>query len=167
MRRVRWVLVVTALVSLAGCSQATPAEVYFSELKTTVGESVKALAQWEDEADDAMAGFTSAGEAEEAFLLVLEDLRAITQTLLMEVEELTPSDAVADEHAVLVDSIRAQLHAFQALVDEYETLGLEGAIAFILGQEGLDLKRAFIEACADLQLAAEDSGIGVDLNCEG
>jgi hypothetical protein len=59
------------------------------------------------------------------------------------------------------------LREFQRLLDDYDTLGFEGVIAAIQGQDLRSLERASDEACADLQNAAEDSGVDVDLNCQG
>jgi hypothetical protein len=59
------------------------------------------------------------------------------------------------------------LHEYQRLLDDYDTFGFEGVAAAIHGQDLQSFERASEEACADLQNAAEDSGVDVDLNCQG
>ena len=62
--------------------------------------------------------------------------------------------------------MRALLHEFQRLIDDYDTLGLEGVAIAIQGQQLQSLERASDEACADLQDASEDSGLDIDLRCQ-
>ena len=169
MRNVRWILIVaTTATALTGCTDgAMSAEAYFSELETISQKADDELAAWEDSTRDAFANVTSAEEATEAFRPLLEDAREIVQTTLDEIEDLSPPDEVADEHTAFADSVRALLRQFQGLLDDYDTLGFEGVIAAIQGQDLRSLERASDEACADLQNAAEDSGVDVDLNCQG
>jgi hypothetical protein len=167
MRNVRWILVVaTATTTLAGCSDgAMSTEAYFSDLEAIAQKTDDASAAWQERTQAALAGITSAQEATEVFRPLLEDGLEIIQTALDELEELSPPDEIADEHTAFVDSIRATLQEFQRLRDDYDTLGLEGVAAAIQGQDLQSLDRASDEACADLQNAAEDRGIDVDLNC--
>jgi hypothetical protein len=169
MRNVRWILAVaTAATVLTGCSDgAMSEEAYFAEMESISQNADDELASWEDSTRDAFANVTSAQEATEAFRPLLEDAREIVQTTLDEIEALSPPDEVADEHTAFVDSIRALLNEFQRLLDDYDTLGFEGVVAAIQGQELQSLERASDEACADLQNAADDSGVDVDLNCQG
>jgi ABC-type transporter Mla subunit MlaD len=140
-------------------------EAYFSELETISQNADDELAAWADRTRDALANVTSAEEATEVLRPLLEDAGEILQTALDEVEDLSPPDEVADEHTAFTDSIRALLHEYQRLLDDYDTLGFEGVVAAIQGQDLQSLQRASDEACADLQSAAEDSGVDVDLNC--
>jgi hypothetical protein len=142
-------------------------EAYFSELETISRKADDESAAWEDRTRDALANLTSAEEATEVLRPLLEDAGEILQTALDEVEDLSPPDEVADEHTAFTDSIRALLHEYQRLLDDYDTLGFEGVAAAIHGQDLQSLERASEEACADLQNAAEDSGVDVDLNCQG
>jgi hypothetical protein len=169
MRNVRWILAVaTAATVLTGCSDgAMSEEAYFAEMEAISQNADDELASWEDSTRDAFANVTSAEEATEAFRPLLEDARDIVQTTLDEIEDLSPPDEVADEHTAFADSIRALLKEFQRLLDDYDTLGFEGVVAAIQGQDLQGLERASDEACADLQDAAEDSGVDVDLNCQG
>jgi hypothetical protein len=169
MRNVRWILAVaTAATVLTGCSGgAMSEEAYFAEMEAISQNADDELASWEDSTRDAFANVTSAEEATEAFRPLLEDARDIVQTTLDEIEDLSPPDEVADEHTAFADSIRALLKEFQRLLDDYDTLGFEGVVAAIQGQDLQGLERASDEACADLQDAAEDSGVDVDLNCQG
>jgi hypothetical protein len=169
MRNVRWTLMVaTTATALTGCTDgAMSAEAYFSELETISQNADDELAAWEDSTRDAFANVTSAEEATEAFRPLLEDASEILQTTLDEIEDLSPPDEVADEHTAFADSVRALLRQFQRLLDDYDTLGFEGVVAAIQGQDLQRLERASDEACADLQNAAEDSGVDVDLNCQG
>jgi hypothetical protein len=167
MRNVRWILVVaTATTALAGCSDgAMSTEAYFAELETIAQKTDDASAAWQERTQDALAGITSAQEATEVFRPLLEDGLEIIQTAHDELEQLSPPDEIADEHTAFVDSIRATLQEFQRLRDDYDTLGFEGVVAAIQGQDLQSLDRASDEACADLQTAAEDRGVDVDLNC--
>jgi hypothetical protein len=167
MRNVRWILLVaTATTALTGCSDgAMSTEAYFSDLETIGQRYDDEFAAWEDRTRDALAGVTSAQEASNVFRPLLEDAGEILQTAFDELEDLSPPDEVADEHTAFTDSIRAQLREFQKLLDDYDTLGFEGVVAAIQGQDLQSLDRAQNEACADLQNAAEDSGVDVDLNC--
>src|SRR5215204_1785355 len=169
MRNVRWIVAVaTAATVLTGCSDgAMSEEAYFAEMETISQNADDELASWEDSTRDAFANVTSAEEATEAFRPLLEDAREIVQTTLDEIEDLSPPDEVADEHTAFADSIRALLKEFQRLLDDYDTLGFEGVGAAVQGQDLQSLERASDEACADLQDAAEDSGVDVDLNCQG
>ena len=169
MRNARWILAVaTAATVLTGCSDgAMSEEAYFAEMETISQNADDELASWEDSTRDAFANVTSVEEATEAFRPLLEDAREIVQTTLDEIEDLSPPDEVADEHTAFADSIRALLKEFQRLLDDYDTLGFEGVVAAIQGQDLRGLERASDEACADLQDAAEDSGVDVDLNCQG
>jgi hypothetical protein len=167
MRNVRWILLVaTATTALTGCSDgAMSTEAYFSDLETIGQRYDDEFAAWEERTRDALAGVTSAQEASTVFRPLLEDAGEILQTAFDELEDLSPPDEVADEHTAFMDSIRAQLREFQKLLDDYDTLGFEGVVAAIQGQDLQSLDRAQNEACADLQNAAEDSGVDVDLNC--
>ena len=169
MRNVRWILLVaTATTALTGCSDgAMSTEAYFSDLETIGQKYDDEFAAWEDRTRDALAGVTSAQEASNVFRPLLEDAGEILQTAFDELEDLSPPDEVADEHIAFADSIRALLNEFQRLLDEYDTLGFEGVVAAIQGQELQSLERASDEACTDLQNAADDSGVDVDLNCQG
>jgi hypothetical protein len=169
MRIVRWILAVaTTATVLTGCSDgAMSAEAYFAELETISQNADDELAAWEDSTRDAFANVTSAEQATEAFRPLLEDASQILQTTLDEIEDLSPPDEVADEHTAFADSVRALHEEFQRLLDDYDTLGFEGVVAAIQGQDLQSLERASDEACADLENAAEDSGVDVDLNCQG
>jgi hypothetical protein len=169
MRNLRWILMVaTAATALASCSDgAMSEEAYFSELETISQNADDELAAWADRTRDALANVTSAEEATEVLRPLLEDVGEILQTTLDEIEDLSPPDEVADEHTAFTDSVRALLRQFQRLLDDYDTLGFEGVVAAIQGQDLQRLERASDEACADLQNAAEDSGVDVDLNCQG
>ena len=169
MRNVRWILMVaTTATALTGCTDgAMSAEAYFSELETISQNADDELAAWEDSTRAAFANVTSADEATEAFRPLLEDASEILQTTLDEIEDLSPPDEVADEHTAFADSVRALLRQFQRLLDDYDTLGFEGVVSAIQGQDLQRLERASDEACADLQNTAEDSGVDVDLNCQG
>jgi hypothetical protein len=168
MRSLRWVLVATAFASFAGCSDGSAsAEGYFSEMKTIGERTDGAFAELEDETRDALSGVTSAEEAAEVWRSALAETVLLTQTALEELEDLSPPDQVGDEHAAFMDSIRAQFRAAHRLLDDFETLGLEGVAAAFGGQEFQNLELATEEACADLQTAAEDSGVKVNLGCGG
>lgn len=170
MRNVRWILVVaTAATALTGCSdgEAMTAEAYFSELEAISRETDDVSAALKDRARDAMANATSAREAIRVFRRFLEESGERTQTRLEEVEDLSPPDEFADEHTAFTDSVHAVLDEYQRMLDDYDTLGLEGVVAAIQGPELQSLARATQEACADLQNAAEDSGVDVNLDCQG
>jgi len=169
MRIVRWILAVaTTATVLTGCSDgAMSAEAYFAELETISQNADDELAAWEDSTRDAFANVTSAEHATEAFRPLLGDASQILQTTLDEIEDLSPPDEVADEHTAFADSVRALHEDFQRLLDDYDTLGFEGVVVAIQGQDLQNLERASDEACSDLEDAAEHSGVDVDLNCQG
>jgi hypothetical protein len=168
-RNVRWILVVAmAATASPSCSDgAMSEEAYFSELETISQKADDESAAWEDRTRDALATVTSAEEATAVLRPLLEDAGEILQTALDEVEDLSPPDEVADEQTAFTDSIRALLHEYQRLLDDYDTLGFEGVAAAMQGQDLQSLERVSEAACADLQKAAEDSGVDVDLNCQG
>jgi hypothetical protein len=162
----------TASAVLIGCSgenmsagQTMSAEEYFAELDVIAQTTDDAFSQLEQETSDALESVTSDEEVAEVFRRLLADAVAIVQTTLTQLEEFSPPDEVADAHTAFVNSIRAQLDAFQRLVDDYDELGYEGAIAAIQRGEIESLEQATDEVCVDLQAIADGSGIDVDLGC--
>ena len=163
----RILVVATATTALAGCSDgAMSSEAYFSELETIFQTTDDASDELGDRTRGALENVESAEEATEVFRPLLEDLRGLLQTALDELEDLAPPEEVADEHTAFTDSIRDTLRELQRLLDDYDTLGFDGVWAAIGGQDFQRLGRASDEACANLQNAAQDSGVDVDLNCE-
>lgn len=168
MRHVRWFLVVaTATTALAGCSdESMSSEAYFSELEAVFQKADDASDEMRDRTQNALENATSAEDADEVFRPLLEDTIEYLQTGLDELEDLSPPDEVADEHAAFTASIRSTVHEFERLLDDYDTLGFEGVLSAAQGQEFRSLSRASDEACADLQNAADEGGVDVDLRCE-
>jgi hypothetical protein len=167
-------LVLTTAALLIGCSgenmsagQTMSAEEYFAELDVIAQTTDDAFSQLEQETSDALEGVTSDDEVAGVFRRLLEDSVAIVETTLTQLEESSPPDEVADVHAAFVNSIRAQLDTFQRLVDDYNEIGYEGAIAAIQRGEIESLEQATDEACVDLQAIADGSSIDVDLGCGG
>jgi len=163
-----WVWVITGVVALGAIGALTDASEeaatrkYFIELKGIAQDAKARMSQRTQEAREAFASAESAEELDELAFAYVEDVLAITRSVLATLKELSPPEMVVDQHAAFVDAYAAQLQAMQRLVEDYKELGFE-RFAARFKQEFRELTQGTHEACVDLQPVAED--VNVYLGC--
>ena len=165
--------ILTSLVlAVAACSVGGAGlDEYYTELEELTSEL-------DDELDTVEAGFNAGlleinfesagaeGELIELFQSSITATASSFSTLVTELERLNPPSDVSEIHEDVVAAGRRVLDAYEERADELaEISGLPDIDAYALSLSDSGVRARFTEACRELQIYADQAGIGADLGC--